>query len=138
LTVPYFGEVYLAVASPAPRACVVVAFLAVAEGGQRKIDVETTPSEMTVPQATAWGLQRALERLGGRRASLHTNLKAAVDLMAGSPLELGEDFRGLMGRVRASCETTGSAVVWCRSSEEPMALVRRKANEALTLHGARA
>ena len=74
-----FGAIYVAVASTSVRARVTVAILAVSEG-KRKVVVEVTPEEMTVNCAVAWGLKRALERLGDRRATLHTNLKAVVDL----------------------------------------------------------
>lgn len=124
MTAPYFGEVYVAVASTAVRARALVAILAVTEAGGRKTVLETTPEEVTVNQAVAWGLKRALERLGERRAVLHTNLKAVVDL-AKTIREQGavassEPFYSAVAAVVELAQRTGSELVWMRSADEPM------------------
>lgn len=145
----YLGEIYLAVSSSGVRARAAVALLVVTTDGKRKTVIEATPDEVTVPQAVAWGLLRALDRLGHRSAMLHTNLKAAFDL-AGSgrptpaalpgltaevplpaPAGQTEEFAVLMARVAGRCAATGSAVAWMASAEEPMASVRRAAADAL-------
>lgn len=125
-----FGAIYVAVASPSVRARVTVAILAVSEG-KRKVVVEVTPEEMTVNCAVAWGLKRALERLGDRRATLHTNLKAVVDLattiVEHGAVESGEPFYRAVAEVVQLCQRTGSTLAWVRSAEEPMLALRERA-----------
>ena len=124
MTAPLFGNIYVAVASTGVRARVLVAILAVTEAGGRKTVLELTPEEVTVNQAVAWGLRRALERLGERRAVLHTNLKAVVDL-AKTIREQGavsssEPFYSAVAAVVELAQRTGSELVWMRSADEPM------------------
>lgn len=136
MTAPLFGNVYVAVASTGVRARVLVAILAVTEAGGRKTVLELTPDEVTVNQAVAWGLKRALERLGERRAVLHTNLKAVVDL-AKTIREQGvvasaEPFYCAVAAVVELAQRTGSELVWMRSADEPMASLRQHVAGALS------
>lgn len=123
-----FGRIYVAVASPDVRARVVVGILAVTEAGARKTLFETTSDEVTVNVAVAWALKRALERLGDRKATLHTNLKAVVDL-AKTIRDHGvvastEPFYSAVAEVVQLAQRTGSELVWMRSAESPMLQLR--------------
>lgn len=129
-----FGSIYVAVASPSVRARVTVAILAISEG-KKKVVVEVTPEEVTVNVAVAWGLKRALERLGDRKATLHTNLKAVVDLATTiaehGAVESAEPFYGAVLEVVRLCQRTGSELRWMRSADEPMLGLRERAAREL-------